>query len=58
MKHEKGEWTLTSVGNIHTLKVTDIEGSEQLWVTTEQLLSLKEFLNSLEFETQEPSTKI
>jgi hypothetical protein len=44
----KGEWSLTDNGlDLFILKLEDsVEGQESLWVTSEQLESLREFLNS------------
>jgi hypothetical protein len=43
------QWEIKTNGlNIYTLRLNDLEGSEQIWVLKEQLEDLKDFLNSLD----------
>lgn len=46
-------WSLVNKGDLYTIKLTDLEGSESITATTEQLQELLGFLNSLNLPLNE-----
>ena len=47
------EWQITNKGDLYTLKITDDEGTESCMLTTEQLIKLRDKLNTIPLPVNE-----